>query len=71
MFSRSASYIKPTPEWRAMSSRRSADAAARRYARENMVAGILLANDDVALYCYDVANDRVSRKVYRNPEWVA
>lgn len=71
MFSRSASYIKTTPEWKALSSRRSADAAARRFARQNMVAGILLANDDVALYCYDVANDRISRKIYRQPEWVA
>jgi len=71
MFSRSASYIKTTQEWASFSSRRSADAAARKFARENMVAGVHLANDDVALYCYDVANDRVSRKVYRHPEWVA
>lgn len=71
MFSLSASYIKTTQEWASLSSRRSADAAARRFARQNMVAGIHLANDDVALYCFDVANDRISRKVYRKPEWVA
>ena len=71
MFSLSASYLKTTQEWAALSTRRSADAAARRFARENMVAGIHLANDDVALYLYDVANNRISRKVYRNPEWVA
>lgn len=71
MFSLSAFYLKTLPEWRALSPRKSADAAARRFARENMVAAIHLANDDVALYLYDVANDRISRKIYRQPEFVA
>lgn len=71
MLARSASYVKTTGEWAARSPRRSVDAAAKRYAREHMVAVVMLANDDAVGYFYDVANDRVASKVFRQPEWAA
>lgn len=51
--------------------RRSVEAAAKRYAREHMVAVVMLANDDAVGYFYDVANDRVVSKIFRQPEWAA
>jgi hypothetical protein len=54
-----------------MAPRRSVDRAAKRYARENMVAIVMLANDDAVAYLYDVANDRVATKIVHKPEWVA
>lgn len=51
--------------------RRSVEAAARRFARENMVAVVMLANDDAVMYLYDAANDRVATKIVRQPEWAA
>lgn len=69
MFSRSASFVKTTSEWAARSRRRSVDAAARSFAKANMVAVVMLANDDAVGYFYDVANDRVATKVFRNPSW--
>lgn len=71
MLSLSAPFVKTTREWAARSPRRSADAAARRFAREHMVAVILAPNDDAVIYLYDVANDRVARTVEKNPRWVA
>ena len=71
MFVRSAPFVKTTREWAAMAPRRSVDRAAKRYARDNMVAIVMLANDDAVAYLYDVANDRVATKIVRKPEWVA
>lgn len=71
MFSRSASFVKTTGEWAALAPRRSVERSAKRFARENMVAIVMLANDDAVGYYYDVANDRVATKIFRQPEWVA
>jgi len=71
MFVLSAPYVKTTGEWAARSRRRSVEAAAKRYAREHMVAVVMLGNDDAVAYLYDVANDRVAKSIYRQPEWVA
>lgn len=71
MFSRSASYVKTTREWAARAKRRSVEAAAKAYARQNMVAVVMLGNDDAVAYMYDVANDRVAKQVYRGVEWAA
>lgn len=71
MFVRSASYVKTTGEWAALAPRRSVESAAKRYARQNMVAVVMLGNDDAVLYLYDVANDRVAKTIRRQPEWVA
>lgn len=71
MFSRSAFFVKTTGEWAALAPRRGVDGAAKRFARENMVAVVMLANDDAVMYLYDVANDRVATKVVHQPEWVA
>lgn len=71
MFSRSASFVKTTGEWAAMAKRRSVEAAAKAYARAHMVAIVMLGNDDAVVYLYDVANDRVVKKICRKPEWAA
>lgn len=71
MFVRSAPFVKTTQEWAARAKRRSVDAAASAYARANMVAVVMLANDDAVAYLYDPANDRVTRATYRNVEWAA
>lgn len=71
MFSRSASYVKTTGEWAARAKRRGVEAAAKAYARQNMVAVVMLANDDAVAYLYDVANDRVAKQVCRGVNWVA
>jgi hypothetical protein len=71
MFSRSASFVKTSAEWAARAPRRSVESAAKAFARSNMVAVVILANDDAVAYLYDVANDRVAKAVYRNPEWTA
>lgn len=71
MFSRSAFFVKTTSEWAALAPRRSVESAAKRFARENMVAVAMLANDDAVMYLYDAANDRVATKIVRQPEWVA
>ena len=71
MFVRSASYVKTTGEWAALAPRRSVESAAKRFARDNMVAVVMLANDDAVAYLYDVANDRVAKKICRDVEWVA
>ena len=71
MFSRSASFVKTTGEWAARAKRRSVEAAAKAYARAHMVAVVMLGNDDAIVYLYDVANDRVAKKICRNVEWAA
>jgi len=71
MFSRSASYVKTTGEWAAMARRRSVDAAAKTFAKVNMVAVVMLGNDDAVVYLYDVANDRIAKQVNHNVEWTA
>lgn len=71
MFSRSASFVKTTGEWAALAKRRSVESAAKAYAKANMVAVVMLGNDDAVMYLYDVANDRVAKKICRNVEWVA
>lgn len=71
MFSRSAFFVKTAGEWAALAPRRSVESAAKRFARENMVAVAMLANDDAVMYLYDAANDRVATKIVRQPEWVA
>lgn len=71
MFVRSASFVKTVNEWAARSPRRSADAAARRFARENMVAIIMRGDDSAVSYLYDVANDRIAKTTHRNVEWAA
>ncbi len=69
MFSRSASFVKTTGEWAARAKRRGVEAAAKAYAKEHMVAVVMLANDDAVGYFYDVANDRVATKIFSNPSW--
>ena len=69
MFSRSASFVKTTGEWAAQAKRRGVETAAKAYAKRHMVAVVMLANDDAVGYFYDVANDRVATKVFRNPIW--
>ena len=71
MFVRSAPFVKTSAEWAARSPRRSVDAAARRFARENMVAIIMRGDDSAVSYLYDVANDRISKTTHRNVEWAA
>lgn len=71
MFSLSASHVKTVAEFRAMSPRKSADAGARAFARKNMVAVVLCGDDSAISYLYDVANDRISRRVYKHVEWSA
>ncbi len=71
MFVRSASFVKTAPEWAARSPRRSVDAAARRFARENMVAIVMRGDDSAVSYLYDVANDRIAKTTHRNVEWAA
>lgn len=71
MFVRSASFVKTSPEWAARSPRRSVDAAARRFARENMVAIIMRGDDSAVSYLFDVANDRIVKTVHRSVEWTA
>lgn len=70
MFVSSASYVKTSREWAALAPRRSVESAAKRYARENMVAVVMLGNDDAVSYLFDVANDRVVKTIHRNVEWV-
>ena len=69
MFVSSASYVKTPREWAALAPRRSVESAAKRYAREKMVAVVMLGNDDAVSYLFDVANDRVVKTIHRNVEW--
>lgn len=71
MFVRSAPFVKTVREWQSLSSRRSADAAARRFAKANMVAIVMRGDDSAVAYLYDVTNDRVARVVHAAPDWVA
>jgi hypothetical protein len=69
-FHRSETHIKTTREWATLAPRGSVESAAKAYAKANMVAGVMLANDDVVLYIFDVANDRIAKQVCKNPTWV-
>jgi hypothetical protein len=71
MFVRSASFVKTSREWAALAPRGSVESAAKAYAKAHMVAVVMLANDDAVVYLYDVANDRVAKKVCRDVRWVA
>ena len=71
MFSRSASFVKSSKEWSFVNRRRSVESNAKAFAKLNMVAVVMLPNDDAVMYLYDVANDRIAKKVCRKPEWVA
>ena len=67
----SAPFVKTAPQWRALSRRKSVEGAARAYARANMVAVLHRGDDSAVWFLYDVANDRVARKVVASEEWVA
>jgi hypothetical protein len=69
MFSRSAFFVKTASEWAARAPRRSVESAAKEFARRNMIAVVLLGNDDAVAYLYDAASDRVAKEVHRKPEW--
>ena len=71
MFSRSASFVKTVAEWRALSRRKSVEAAARAFAKAHMVAVVHHADDTATAYLYDVANDRVAKVTYRDVTWAA
>lgn len=71
MFNSSASYVKTSREWAALAPRGSVESAAKAYARKNMVAVVMLGNDDAVSYLFDVANDRVVKRIDRNVRWVA
>jgi hypothetical protein len=71
MFVSSASYVKTAREWAALAPRGSVESAAKAYARANMVAVVMLGNDDAVSYLFDVANDRVVKRIDRNVRWVA
>ena len=71
MFSRSSSHVKTPREFAALAPRGSVEAGAKAFARQNMVAVVMLANDDAVAYLYDVMNDRVVKQVYRDVTWTA
>jgi hypothetical protein len=54
-----------------MAPRGSVESAAKAYARANMVAVVMLGNDDAVSYLFDVANDRVVKRIDRNVRWVS
>lgn len=68
-FSRSASFVKTANEWRGLSRRKSVEGAARSYAKANMVAVIMRADDSAVGFFYDVANDRVAKVTYPKVDW--
>lgn len=69
MFSRSASFVKTPKEWASVNRRRSVETNAKEFAKRNMVAVVMLADDSAVAYLYDVANDRVVKQVHRNVNW--
>jgi hypothetical protein len=71
MFSRSAPFVKTPREWASLAPRRSVESAAKAYAKANMVAVVMLGNDDAVAYLYDAANNRVAKKICRDVEWGA
>lgn len=70
-FSRSAAFVKSVNEWRGMAARKSAEGAAKAFAKANMVAVIHRADDSAVGYFYDVANDRIAKVTYPAVEWAA
>lgn len=71
MFVRSAPFVKTASEWAALAPRRSVDAAARAYAKANMVAVVMRADDSAVAYLYDAMRGRVAKVDHAAPEWVA
>lgn len=71
MFVRSAPFVKTTLEWAALASRRSADSAARAFAKANMVAVIMRGDDTAVSYLHDVESGKVVKTTHRNVEWAA
>jgi len=71
MFVLSAPFVKTVNEWRALSKRKSVDAAARAYAKANMVAVVMCGDDSAVAYLYDAMNDRVAVKTHKHVEWAA
>ena len=69
MFVSSAPYVKTAREWAALAPRGSVESAAKSYARANMVAVVMLGNDDAVSYLFDVANDRVVKRIDRKVRW--
>lgn len=69
MFSRSASFVKTSKEWFFVNRRRSVENNAKAFAKLNMVAVVMLPNDDAVVYLYDVANDRIAKQVHRKVSW--
>jgi hypothetical protein len=70
MFVSSASYVKTPREWAALAPRGSVESAARAYAKAHRVAVVMLADDSAVSYLYDVANDRIAKRIDRNVRWV-
>lgn len=70
-FSRSAPFVKSANEWRFLSRRKSVEAAAKAFAKANMVAIVHRGDDSAVGYFFDVANDRVARVTYPKVEWLA
>lgn len=71
MFSRSAPHVKTTKEWAALSPRRGVESAAKKFAEQNMVAVVMLGNDDAVVYLHDVMNKVVKKAVHRGVTWAA
>lgn len=71
MFVRSAPYVKTANEWKALSPRRSWKAGARRFAKTNMVAVVMRADDSAVTFLYDVANNRIVEREWAGVEWAA
>ena len=71
MFVSSASYVKTSKEWAALAPRGSVESAAKDYARKHMLAVVMLGNDDAVSYLFDVALDRVVKRIDRNVRWDA
>jgi len=69
MFSLSASFVKTSKEWSFVNRRRSVESNAKAFAKLNMVAVVMLPNDDAIVYLYDVANDRIAKQIHKSPRW--
>lgn len=69
MFVRSAPFVKTAKEWSFINRRRSVETNAKEFAKRNMVAIVMLADDSAVAYLYDVANDRVAKQVHPKVHW--
>lgn len=79
MFHRSAPHVKTPQEWAALSgnlkgsrfvSARATEAGARRYARENMVAVVMHADDTATAFLFDAESGRVVKRPRAAVAWV-